>query len=138
MATRKPRTAPSLKVESSAPPAPESAQTDEQITVTGRLTRDPELRHTPSGLPVTTIRIATNHDDAETTFLSCSVWRKTAEAVCKYKRKGHMVEVTGRLTEGRPWTGRDGIERSEPELVARSVQFVDTRPAGQLAEKEVA
>ena len=124
-------------------PAPEAtpeapAQTqptvDQDITVLrGRLTRDPgDLRHTPNGTPVTTIRIAVNHPDESVTFHNVVCWRKTAETVCKYMRKGRLIEAKGQL-RSRTWTGNDGQERTENELSAYRVQFVRMQPADSQA-----
>ena len=114
------------------PAAPEQTQptVDSEITVLrGRLTRDPgELRRTPNGTPVTTIRIAVNHPDESVTFHNVVCWRKTAETVCQYMRKGRLIEATGRL-RSRTWTGNDGQERTEDELSAYRVQFVRMQPA---------
>jgi single stranded DNA-binding protein len=123
-----------------AAPAPTETKSDPEITVLrGRLTRDPgELRHTPNGTPVTTIRIAVNHPDESVTFHNVVCWRKTAETVCKYMRKGRLIEATGRL-RSRTWTGNDGHERTEDELSAYRVQFVRMQPADdhQVAEAQL-
>ncbi len=94
----------------------------EETTLTGRLTADPQLRHTSTGKPVTTIRIAVNNGN-EATFHSVVVWRKSAEVVCQYLKKGRMVEVTG-YPQQRSYTAADGSQRTVTEIVARRVQFV--------------
>jgi single-strand DNA-binding protein len=99
----------------------------EQTTLIGRLTADPKLRHTSSGKPVSTIRIAVNKPDAETTFHSVVVWGRTAEVVCEYLAKGRIVEVTGRPQQ-RSYTAADGTERTVAEVNAWRVQF-GARPA---------
>jgi single-strand DNA-binding protein len=118
--------------------APKTTPTEPDITLTGRLTADPVLRMTKSGLPVSTIRIAVNRVDDETTFHNIVVWKATAEAVCKYLKKGRLVEVIGRPQE-RTWTDKDGNERMTPEVSAYRVQFLsgrsDNAPA---AEQELA
>ena len=124
-------------------PAPETkapAAADQEkpaITIVGRLTRDPQLRSTSKGLPVCNIRVAINHEDAETEFRTCVCWSRTAENVAKYLKTGRLVEVTGREVT-RTWTGRDGQERSETELNAFRVQFVRSQPQAQPADKQVA
>jgi primosomal replication protein N len=74
-----------------------------QVTLVGRLTRDPELKETPEGTPVSHITLAvTRHyrnqnGELEADFVQCTLWRKAAENTCKYCRKGAVVGVTGRL-----------------------------------------
>lgn len=103
------------------------------IVTMGRLTRDPELRHTQSGLPVCSFSIACDRDykgaDGEkaTDFLDIVAWRQTAEFVSKYFTKGRMAVVDGRL-QLRDWTDRDGNKRRSAEIVANSVNFGDSKP----------
>ena len=109
-------------------------------SLTGRLCADPVLRRTRKGLAVTTIRIAVNKPDAEATFHSVVVWRRSAENVCQYKRKGHIVEVTGR-PQTRTWVDRDGNPRETVEINAYRVRFINRQQAAELqapSEKEVA
>jgi single-strand DNA-binding protein len=126
----------STKTESAPAPEPQQQPEEEPTVLTGRLTRDPVLRQTKSGLPVTTIRIAVNSENAETTFHDVVVWKRTAEVVCEYLKKGRLVEVTGRAQE-RTWTDRDGNERTTPEVSAFSVQFVSS-PKREASEQELA
>ncbi len=119
-----------------APPAPPEEPAEEPTVLTGRLTRDPVLRKTTSGLPVTTIRIAVNSENAETTFHDVVCWKRTAEVVCEYLKKGRFVEVTGRAQE-RTWTDRDGNERTTPEVSAFRVQFLPN-PKREASEQELA
>lgn len=113
----------------------------------GRLTRDPEMRYTPSGQPVTSFSIATNRygggggeggDRREyTDYHNIVCWnigkRNLAEIVAQYLRKGSLVYVEGRI-QTRSWEGQDGQKRRATEIVANDVQFLDTRagdaPAG--------
>lgn len=112
--------------------APENA--DENRTIlTGRLCADPVLRHTASGTPVANLRIAVNTPGADATFHDVVVWRRTAEVVCQYLKKGRRVEVTGRSQE-RTWTDKDGNERTSVEISAFRVQFLNRQPAAQAAE----
>jgi single-strand DNA-binding protein len=96
----------------------------------GRLTRDPQLRHTKSGRAVSTVRLAVN-DGPEPTFHDVVVWGRTAEAVCAYMRKGRLVHVEGRI-QPRSWTGSDGSERRSVEVIAKRVQFL-SGPVGVVA-----
>lgn len=106
------------------------------IVTMGRLTHDPELRHTQSGLPVCSFSIACDRDykgaDGEkaTDFLDIVAWRQTAEFVSKYFTKGRMAVVDGRL-QLRDWTDRDGNKRRSAEIVANSVNFGDSKPKNQ-------
>ena len=106
-----------------------------KIVVMGRLTRDPELRRTQSGTAVTSFSIACDRDfksqsgEKETDFIDVVAWRTTAEFVSKYFAKGRMAVVIGRL-QLRDWTDRDGNKRRAAEIVADSVYFGDSKPAG--------
>lgn len=101
------------------------------ITIMGRLTRDPELRRTNSGIAVTSFTLAVDRDIApqgqekETDFIDCVAWRNTAEFVNSYFSKGRMAVVTGRL-QIRSWKDKDGNNRRTAEVVADSVYFADS------------
>lgn len=99
------------------------------ISIMGRLTRDPELRRTGSGIAVTTFTVAVDRDfsnkdsgERETDFIDCVAWRSTGEFVAKYFQKGSMAVVDGRL-QIRNWTDKDGNKRRSAEIVANSVYF---------------
>ena len=104
-----------------------------KIIVMGRLTRDPELRQTQSGVAVTSFSIACDRDyksqsgEKETDFIDVVAWRNTAEFVTKYFTKGRMAVVEGRL-QLRDWTDREGGKRRSAEIVADNVYFGDSRP----------
>lgn len=108
------------------------------ITLMGRMTADPTLRHSRSGIPVCTFSIACQRDhksaDGEraTDFINIVAWRGIAEFVSKHFTKGRMVVVDGRL-QLRDWTDRDGNKRRSAEIVANSVNFGDSRPQNQTA-----
>ena len=105
------------------------------ITIMGRLTRDPELRRTGSGIAVASFTVAVDRDmapqgqDRETDFIDCVAWRQTGEIVAKYFTKGRMIVVSGRL-QIRSWTDKDGNKRRTAEVVADSVYFGDSKPEG--------
>ena len=105
------------------------------ITIMGRLTRDPELRRTGSGLAITNFSVAVERDFAsengtkETDFIDYSAWRKTGEFVSKSFTKGSMIVVSGRL-QIRSWTDKDGNKRRSAEVVADNVYFGDSRRDG--------
>ena len=87
------------------------------ITIMGRLTADPEFRHTQSGTAVASFTVAVERDFGEKTadFISCVAWRQTGEFVSKYFRKGSMIAVTGSL-QSRKWQDRDGNNRTSWEV----------------------
>ncbi len=103
-----------------------------RITITGRLTRDPELRTTQSGISVTSFSIANqrnyknNSGERETDFFDVVAWRNTAEFVTKYFVKGSLVTVDGRL-ETRKFTDKQGNERKTVEIIADNVFFGDSK-----------
>ena len=102
-----------------------------QITIMGRLTRDPEMRRTNSGVAVTSFTIACDRDfgnngEKETDFVDVVAWRNTAEFVSKYFAKGRMAVVSGRL-QIRSWNDKDGNKRRTAEIVADNVYFGDSK-----------
>lgn len=105
------------------------------ITIMGRLTRDPELRRTGSGVAVASFTVAVDRDMApqgqekETDFIDCVAWRNTGEFVSKYFTKGRMIVVSGRL-QIRSWTDKEGNKRRTAEVVADSVYFAGSKPDG--------
>ena len=105
------------------------------IVLMGRLTRDPELRRTGSGVAVASFTLAVDRDYAaqgaekETDFVDIVAWRNTAEFVSKYFTKGRMAVVTGRL-HIRNWQDKEGNKRRSAEVVADNVYFGDSRPGG--------
>jgi single-strand DNA-binding protein len=101
-----------------------------RVTVTGNLTRGPELRSTPSGTSVCSMRIASNTrrktSDGwtdKTNYFNVTVWGAQGENCARYLAKGRPVAVDGRL-EWREWTGQDGGKREAVEIVADAVQFL--------------
>lgn len=102
-----------------------------KIILMGRLTRDPELRTTQSGVSVTSFTIAVDRDfkeggEKQTDFINIVAWRNTAEFVGKYFAKGRMAIVEGRL-QMRSWEDRDGKKRVSAEVVADNVYFGDSK-----------
>ena len=103
------------------------------ITIMGRLTRDPELRRTGSGVAVASFTVAVDRDfggrdggEKETDFIDCVAWRQTGEFVSKYFTKGSMIVVSGRL-QIRGWTDKDGNKRRTSEVVADNVYFGESK-----------
>ena len=106
------------------------------ITIMGRLTRDPELRRTGSGVAVASFTLAVDRDfgknengERETDFIDCVAWRQTGEFVSKYFTKGRMAVVSGRL-QIRGWTDKDGNKRRTAEVVADNCYFGDSKRDG--------
>ena len=104
-----------------------------RITIMGRLTRDPELRRTGSGIAVASFTLAVDRDfsskdsgEKETDFIDCVAWRQTGEFVSKYFSKGRMAVVSGRL-QIRNWEDNDGNKRRTAEVVADNVYFGDSK-----------
>ena len=107
-----------------------------RIILMGRLTRDPELRHTQTGTPVASFSLAVDRDfkdkttgEKSTDFIDVVAWRSTAEFVSKYFTKGRMAVVEGRL-QIRDWTDKDGGKRRSAEIVADNVYFGDSKRDG--------
>lgn len=106
-----------------------------KIVVMGRLTRDPELRQTPSGVSVTSFTVACDRDfrdkqsgERGTDFIDVVAWRQTGEFVANYFTKGRMAVVEGRL-QMRDWTDKDGNKRRNAEIVADHIYFGDSKTA---------
>jgi len=118
------------------------------VILTGRLTADPELKYTQKGAPVCTFRIASSRrykdresgeKREETIYINIVAWRRQAELVNEYLKKGHAVQIEGRL-HSRSWETEEGQKRSIVEVVAYRVQFLE-RPesdaeAGDTADAE--
>jgi len=121
----------------SAPHTAPETPSSEQVTLVGRLCADPVLRHTASGIAVTNLRIAVNREGEDATFHSCVAWKRTAETVAQYLKKGRLVEVTG-VPRERTWTDKDGATRTSTEINAFRVQFVRRQPAAAAADQAVA
>jgi single-strand DNA-binding protein len=120
----------------------------QKIIIVGNLGRDPEMRYTPDGTPVTSFSVATNRkwtntdgsQGEETVWFRVTVWRKQAEIAAKYLAKGRQVMVEGRMTPDREtggprvWTGQDGSPRASFEVTADRIIFLSGRTEGQFAE----
>ena len=110
----------------------------QKLVIVGYLGRDPEMRYTPNGVPVTNSSVATNvrwvdangQQQERTTWFRVTAWRRLAETCSQYLSKGRLVLVEGRLTPDpqtggpRIWTGNDGVARASYEVTASNVQFL--------------
>ncbi|ATB52710.1 single-strand binding protein [Caldibacillus phage CBP1] len=103
-----------------------------RVVLIGRLTKDPDLRYTPNGIPVATFTLAVNRTytnqqgEKEADFINCVTWRKQAENVANYLNKGSLVGVDGRL-QTRNYEAQDGRRVYVTEVVAESVQFLEPK-----------
>ena len=106
------------------------------IALMGRITRDPELKYTPSEKPVTSFTLAVDRDgkDAGVDFLDCVAWEANATLVDRFFKKGNLMIVRGRLRI-KEWMGKDETKKRAPEIVVERVYFVEkksesNRPVG--------
>jgi single-strand DNA-binding protein len=105
-----------------------------RVVLVGRLTKDPELRYTPSGVAVATFTLAVNRTFAnqqgerEADFLNCVIWRKQAENVANFLKKGSLAGVDGRV-QSRSYEDQTGKRVYVTEVVAESVQFLEPKSA---------
>ncbi|MCD6518732.1 MAG: single-stranded DNA-binding protein [Anaerolineae bacterium] len=107
----------------------------QRIILIGHLGRDPEMRYTPDGTPVTSFTVATNRrwtdangqQQERTVWFRVTAWRRLAETCGQYLSKGRLVLVEGELTEPRPFQGRDGQWRASLDVTARTVKFLGGR-----------
>lgn len=103
-----------------------------KVILIGRLTRDPEMRTTPSGVTTTSFSIAVQRNyanaqgDREADFINCVAWRKQAENIAKYCTKGSQVAVDGRI-QTRNYDAQDGTKRYVTEVIADNVTFLGSR-----------
>jgi single-strand DNA-binding protein len=114
-----------------------------RVVLVGNLTRDPELRHTPSGTAVCKLRLAVNtrQKDAQgnwgdkPNYFDVTVWGNQGESCAQFLSKGRPVGVDGRL-DWREWEAQDGTKRQAVEIIADSVQFLGGREGGELGGGE--
>lgn len=111
-----------------------------RVVLVGRLTKDPELKYTPSGAAVARFTLAVNRNfsnaqgEKETDFILCQVWRKQAENAANYLKKGSLAGVEGRIQTG-SYEGQDGKRVYTTEVIADSVQFLEPKSAQQGREQ---
>ena len=108
-----------------------------RVILIGNLTRDPQLRYTPSQMAVCDFGVATNRQwtskdgqkREETTFVNCTAWGRQAETIQKYLNKGRPIFIEGRLTYSQ-WDGPDGKKRSKLEVTVERFQFLGSPGGG--------
>lgn len=107
-----------------------------RVILVGRMVRDPELRRTCNGTPVTSFTLAMNrkvtsqNGEKQADFVPCVVWNKTAESTAQYCSKGSLVGIDGRL-QSRSYQDNNGNNRNIIEVICESVQFLDTKNSNQ-------
>lgn len=111
-----------------------------RVVLVGRLTKDPELKYTPSGVAMARFTLAVNRTfsnqqgEREADFINCLVWRKQAENAANYLKKGSLAGVEGRIQTG-SYEGQDGKRIYTTDVVADSVQFLEPR-SGQATQSD--
>jgi len=109
-----------------------------RVILVGNLTRDPELRHTPSGTAVCKLRVAVNTRQKDASgqwvdkpnYFDVTVWGNQGESCAQYLAKGRPIGVDGRL-DWREWEAQDGTKRQAVEIIAENVQFLGGRADGE-------
>jgi len=102
------------------------------VSLVGRLTRDPDLRYTPNGVAVANFNIAVDRPfkgqegKQETDFINCVAWRKLAENLAEYQKKGSLIAVTGSITT-RNYDGQDGKRVYVTEVLANSIEYLESK-----------
>mgnify|MGYP002627559728 CR=1 FL=1 len=102
------------------------------VSLIGRLTADPELKHTQSGIASVRFSIAVDRtyskqgEERQADFINITAWRHTAEFICRYFTKGQRIALTGRIQTG-SYTDRDGIKRYTFDVVAENVEFCEPK-----------
>ncbi len=107
----------------------------QQITLIGNLGRDPEMRYTPTGVPVTSFTMAVSRSwvgqdgqrQEKTTWFRVTAWRKLAETASQYLTKGSKVLVVGELEDPNAYIDREGQARASLEVTAQTIRFLSTR-----------
>lgn len=113
------------------------------VVLVGRLTKDPELRYTPSGIATVRFTVAVNRTftsqtgEKEADFINCVAWRKQAENLANYQRKGNLIGIEGRIQTG-SYEGQDGKRVYTTDVVADSIQFLEPRSAGAGGSQQAA
>ncbi|MEN2765751.1 single-stranded DNA-binding protein [Ornithinibacillus xuwenensis] len=106
------------------------------VVLVGRLVRDPELKYTSSGVAVANFTVAVNRPfsnqegNREADFINCVIWRKPAENLANFQKKGALIGVDGRI-QTRSFEGQDGKMVYVTEIVADSVKFLESKKEGQ-------
>lgn len=112
------------------------------VSLIGRLTADPELRRTQSGLATTRFTVAVDRrfakqgEEKQTDFINIVAWRQTAEFICKYFTKGQRIALTGSIQTG-SYTDSEGKKRSTFDVIAENVEFCDSKNSQKTDTKSI-
>lgn len=111
------------------------------VSLIGRLTADPELKHTQSGLAMTRFSVAVDRrvkqgEENQADFINVIAWRQTAEFICKYFTKGQRIALTGRIQTG-SYTDSEGKKRSTFDVIAENVEFCDSKNSHKTDTKSI-
>lgn len=106
-----------------------------RVVLVGRLTKDPELKYTPSGVPMARFTIAVNRfkkegEEQQADFIGCIAWRKQAENLSNFMKKGNLIGLEGKIQTG-SFEGQDGKRVYTTDVVADSIQFLEKNNAQQ-------
>ena len=113
-----------------------------QVTLVGRLTKDPDLRITQDGISVTNVTVAVNRPfrnqqgEIGADFVQCTLWKRTAENTAQYCRKGSLVGVTGRI-QTRYYENREGKRVYVTEVFAETVKFLESKRSKEIPHQQV-
>lgn len=106
-----------------------------KVILFGRLTKDPELRSTASGIPVCSFTVACDRryqkqgEERQADFINCIVWQKSAESIAQYFKKGHRIALEGSI-QTRSWTDNEGKARYSTEVVVDQWEFAQSKSEG--------
>ncbi|MBQ1517635.1 MAG: single-stranded DNA-binding protein [Clostridia bacterium] len=111
------------------------------VSLIGRLTADPELKRTQSGLAMTRFSVAVDRrvkqgEENQADFINIIAWRQTAEFICKYFSKGQRIALTGRIQTG-SYTDSEGKKRSTFDVIAENVEFCDSKNSQKTDTKSI-
>lgn len=111
-----------------------------RVVLVGRLTKDPELRYTPNGIASCRFTLAVNRafkseGELQADFIQCVAWRKQAENLANFQRKGNLIGVDGRIQTG-SYDGQDGKRVYTTDVVADSIQFLEHKNGSESAQND--
>ena len=106
------------------------------VAISGNLTRDIELKHTPDGLPVCSFRVAVRRPNTKdkTDFINCVAWREKAEFLARYFKKGQRIEITGYITT-RVWEDKNKGQHVAVEILCTDVSFGERKQNAEAQEE---
>lgn len=105
------------------------------VTVVGRITKNLELRYTPSNKAVVEVSLAINNSKDDTTFIKVTVFGNIAETVCKYCKKGDMIGVQA-MVKNHNWTDKNGNNHYDYSFIANKITFLQTKTKNEVEKQE--